>query len=374
MPEADDGFLPIGDRVRIGVAGCGLIAQLVHLPLLDAMEERFELVGLADPSRAVRERLAARYRVPTAVADHRALLDSGLDALAVCAPNPAHARMVLDGIDAGAHVLVEKPLCLSLADAAEIARRAESAGVVVQVGYMKRYSTAFRALVRELRAAAPMLRLVSTVTVDPGLARDFLPVGFVAPLDVSAAARDGLAAEAAAQASAALGSDDPEHVAAFSDAFLGALVHDVNAVHGLIGPGVRVVDAFSAPGGALAGGSVELAHGGRWTMAWMLSEGAGAFREELRLIGDGGSWALSFPAPYLRQAPITASVERRTGSGAWTRRSDASYSDPYAQQLEHFHHCVVHRVPCETPPAQAAMDIELLTRLCCAAYGLGVPA
>jgi predicted dehydrogenase len=372
MPDADLAFAAVERRLRVGVAGCGLIAQLVHLPLLDGLDARFELAGLADPSRAVRERLAARHRVPVAVADHRALLESGLDALLVCAPNAAHARMVLDALDAGVHVLVEKPLCLTLADAAEIVRRASAAGLVVQVGYMKRYATAYRALATQLKATAPELRLVSTVTVDPGLARDFTPPGYVAPRDVPAAVRDELAADTAAQAATALGSDAPEHVAAFSDAFLGALVHDVNAVHGLIAGAGRVIDAFSAPGAAAAGGTVELPEGGRWTMAWLHNAGAGAFSEELRLFGDRGTWSLSFPAPYLRQAPIACTVEHRSGVGGWTRRTVASYGDAYARELEHFHDCVVCGAACATPADQACADIDLLTRLCCAAYGLGV--
>jgi predicted dehydrogenase len=373
MPEADLAFPAAERRLRVGIAGCGLIAQLVHLPLLDGLDARFELAGLADPSRTVRERLAARHQVPAAFADHRALLESGLDALLVCAPSAAHARMVLDALDAGVHVLVEKPLCLALVDATEIARRASAAGLVVQVGYMKRYATAYRALATELRATTPDLRLVTTVTVDPGLARDFTPPGFVPARDVPDAARDGLAAEAAAQAAAALGSDAPEHVAALSDAFLGALVHDVNAVHGLTGGAGRVIDAFSAPGAAAAGGTVALPAGGRWTMAWMRNDGAGAFEEELRLFGDSGTWTLSFPAPYLRQAPVACSIERRSGADGWTRRTVASYGDAYARELEHFHDCVVRGAACTTPPEQACADIDLLTRLCCAAYGLGVP-
>ncbi len=130
----------------------------------------------------------------------------------------------------------------------------------------------------------------------------------------------------------------------------------------------------SAPGAALAGGAVELAGGGRWTMAWMRNERAGRFSEELRFFADAGSWELSFPAPYLRQAPIACSVERRDGTDGWSRRTEASYGDAYARALDHFFDCVVHGVACATPAEQAAGDIELLTRLCCAAYGLGVPA
>ena len=115
------------------------------------------------------------------------------------------------------------------------------------------------------------------------------------------ATRDALARATGEQVAAAVGSDDPRHVRPFSDAFLGALVHDVNLVLGLLGdldlePG-RVLDAASADDGSLAYGACAVGEG-RWTAAWMLLPGAASFREELRLFASDGVRALTFAAPY----------------------------------------------------------------------------
>src|SRR5919206_2746880 len=102
-----------GDRVRIGVVGCGMVAQAEHLPNLLQLDTRFEIAALADPSRSVREAMAARYGVRNVHADHRSMLDAGaLDAVLVSAPAATHAAVAIDALDAGLHAFVEKPLCI----------------------------------------------------------------------------------------------------------------------------------------------------------------------------------------------------------------------------------------------------------------------
>ncbi|MGI8778815.1 MAG: Gfo/Idh/MocA family protein [Solirubrobacteraceae bacterium] len=344
--------------------GGGLIAQLVHLPLLRADGGRFAVAALADPSERVRRALADRHGIAATYGDYRALLEQPLDAVVVCAPNGLHAEIVLAALDAGTNVLVEKPLCLTEADAERIVERQRDTGLVVQVGYMKRFSPAYEAMAVDVALADPGVRLVSSVTVDPVLARHFTPRDFVAADDIPASARTAAAIATAAQVAEATRSDDPSHVEPYSAAFLGALIHDVNAVHGVLGAGAfGVLDAFLDPAGRTAGGTVALPGGGRWSMAWLLLAGAGPFSEEIRVLADEGEWRLRLPAPYLRQAPATYRCERRSERGGWHSRSEASYADPYARQLEHFHACVTAAEPCRTPASQAREDVALLARL-----------
>lgn len=361
--------------LRVGVVGGGLIAQLVHLPLLHADPARFELSALADPSAAVRTALSARYGIRATHRDHRALLEQPLDAVVVCTPNALHASIVLDALDAGLHVLVEKPMCLTASDADRIVERQRATGRVVQVGYMKRFSPAYEALAADLAIAAPDVRFVTSLTVDPVLARHFTPPGFVPAGDVPSAAAGALRSATAAQVAEAVGSDDPAHVAAFSDAYLGALIHDVNAVHGALGPQAgAVLDAFHAPAGRAAGGTVELPGGARWSMTWLLLEGAGAFSEEIRFLACAGEWRLRLPAPYSRHAPALYSCERGGGASGWHTQSEASYADPYARQLDHFLACIRGDERCRTPATQGRDDIALLTRLFKAGVEAAVPA
>jgi predicted dehydrogenase len=309
------------------VVGAGLVAQVVHLPRLGELDERFEVVALAEPDDAVRRRVADRYGIRLAFGDHRELIERGaVEALLVCSPDPTHAPIVLDALAAGLHVLVEKPLCLTVAEADRIVEARDRAQRVVQVGYMKRFDPAYEALQADLRDDAPELLHVATATYDPGLAAEFGPSG---------------------------AGDRP------ADPFLGALVHDVNAVHGLIGSSGRPVDGFARSDGGAAGGTVILPGGVRWTLAWLRVADLGDFRQRIVLYTREDVRELEFPAPYLHRAPTV--LRRRSAGGVVAERR--SWREAYVRQLDAFHECIVRGAPCRTPPAQARADIELLAAL-----------
>jgi len=151
-------------RLRIGVVGGGLVAQAEHLPYLSQFRDRFELLALVEPSETVREALAARYGIAATYADYRALLDTGaIDAVVICSPAGTHAEVALAALEAGLHVFVEKPMCITLADADAIVAARDRSGKVVQVGYMKRFDPAYVRLLDDLPSSAAGLRYVSVV-------------------------------------------------------------------------------------------------------------------------------------------------------------------------------------------------------------------
>jgi predicted dehydrogenase len=314
--------------VRLGVVGAGLVAQAVHLPLLRRLSARFDVVALAEPNARVRDTVAARFGIGTAQADHRALLDA-VDAVLVCSPDATHADVVVDALDAGLHVLVEKPLCLTPDEADRIlAARADR---VVQVGYMKRFDPAVEALLAELPSRWEPAH-IATATFDSGMREAFgLPPGPAA-----------------------------------GDPFLGALIHDVNLVRAVLARCgaviVRVVDAFGDA--ARAGATFELANGARWTAVWLGLPAAGTFREHVALYGVDGVRELEFPAPYALHSPTIYRRVRAGGEGAVTT-TRTSWHEAYERQLLHFHACVTAGEPCRTPAEDGAEDVRLLS---------GVPA
>ena len=93
----------MSDGVRIGVVGAGMISQVEHLPNLVSLGDRFQLVGVADPSAHVRLAVAERHGI-IAVETLPDLLELGLDALLVATPDPLHAGTVVAGLDAGLHL------------------------------------------------------------------------------------------------------------------------------------------------------------------------------------------------------------------------------------------------------------------------------
>jgi predicted dehydrogenase len=362
----------MSERVRIGVVGCGMVAQAMHLPYLSELQDRFELAAVADPSRVVREAVAARYGVPAGHEDYRGLLAAGgLDALLIAAPAATHAEIVLDALDAGLHVFVEKPLCIALADADRIIAARDRTGRVVQVGFMKRHDPAWERMLAELPDSAETLRYVRVMCHDPEWVPFFAPGDIVKGPDVPAAVIEATRRSESEQVAAAVGDGSPEAVFAFSDAYLGSMGHDVNAVHGLLErlgeplPG-RVADAAWWAGGRAITGSVVLASGARWDSAWIQLLDIREYRETISLYFEDSLRQLVFPSPWLRQSPT---VYERSEADELDRvvRAVESHREAFGRELVHFHACVTRGIPCKTPPEQARVDMELLTAMFTAA-------
>ena len=124
-------------RVKIGVVGCGAIAQVHHTPNLNALPDQFKLAVVRDVSPSAAADAARRFHVPRHVTDYRELLAADEDAVLLCHTDPK-TEAAIAVLEAGKHLFIEKPLCFSLPDIdAMIA--AQGAGTVAQAGYMKVY-------------------------------------------------------------------------------------------------------------------------------------------------------------------------------------------------------------------------------------------
>lgn len=138
---------------RIGVAGGGTFGEL-HLQTFSQLERegRCVLGGLADPSEQTRTRRAGQYGVRT-YADVREMIDrEKLDAVSVATPDPAHLPVVLAALEAGCHVLVEKPMDTTVEGCTRMVEAARAGGLLLQVDFHKRFDP-YHASVREAVAA-----------------------------------------------------------------------------------------------------------------------------------------------------------------------------------------------------------------------------
>jgi predicted dehydrogenase len=133
--------------IRAGVVGLGYFGTF-HARHY-AKNPKARLVAVADADRGVAEMRAAELGVE-AFADHRALIGR-VDAVSIAAPTSLHHDIALDFIEAGVHVLVEKPITDTSRTAEDLVRRAKASGVVCQVGHIERFSPTFRALQDRVR-------------------------------------------------------------------------------------------------------------------------------------------------------------------------------------------------------------------------------
>lgn len=156
--------------LRLGIVGCGQAAR-IHLGRLRALPA-VQLVGVADPSpEAVAALLGADAGAIPTFADHRELLrGTNPDAVAIFTPHRAHYRPVMDALQAGCHVFVEKPLSTNPQEAVDIVGVARGRGRKVGVGHQYRLSPSFIEARRRLAAGAiGPLRLVTATLTRPWL-------------------------------------------------------------------------------------------------------------------------------------------------------------------------------------------------------------
>jgi predicted dehydrogenase len=367
----------MSERIRIAVAGGGLIAQVEHLPNLLALRRRFELVAVSDPSATVRAAIAERFGVPV-VANAEMLLDRPLDALLIAAPDPWHGALVARAIEAGLHVFCEKPLCYGPAEIdALIAARDAADKSVVQVGYMKRFDPAYEAalaLVAERRGA---LRSVAVEVNDPDAWPFVAHQPPVVGQDVPVTLREATAARRREQAALALGFDpDPETLAGFCGPLSSALVHDVNAVHGLLdAAGVAtgaVKGAAIFAGGSSAQAAVALDDGrALWSLIYTDMPGIAEYSERITLAFEDGAISLAFSSPYLNHHPT-----RLVTVGSRSHRREAvdirpGYGEAFVAELEGFADAIEGKAPVRNPMEQARRDQALLVEMAIKAAGRG---
>jgi predicted dehydrogenase len=145
--------------LRVGVVGAGLIAGC-HVRAYQATAG-VEVVAVADPRRPKAEELAATVGA-AACDDLDQVLALEPDVISVCTPPASHADLTVRALDAGRHVLCEKPVALTMADARRIQQAAEAGDRVVMIGHVSRFEPDHRAA-KDLVEAGQIGKVVMAV-------------------------------------------------------------------------------------------------------------------------------------------------------------------------------------------------------------------
>jgi UDP-N-acetylglucosamine 3-dehydrogenase len=129
----------VGKTLKVGVIGCGAIAEHLHVPDYHYSPDA-EIVALCDGNVAQAKKLAEKYAPSAAVYKGYAelLKDPKVEAVSVCLPNVLHGPVTIAALQAGKHVLVEKPMATSSAEAQKMIDAAKKAGVLLAVNQCQR--------------------------------------------------------------------------------------------------------------------------------------------------------------------------------------------------------------------------------------------
>jgi predicted dehydrogenase len=127
--------------LKIGIIGCGGIANGKHMPGL-AKLSCVKMIAFCDIVKERAEKAAVKYGTKDAkvYTDYRELLDDkSIDVVHVCTPNRSHGFITVDALEAGKHVMCEKPMAKNSADARKMVEAAKRTGKKLSIGYQGRY-------------------------------------------------------------------------------------------------------------------------------------------------------------------------------------------------------------------------------------------
>ncbi len=126
---------------RVGIVGCGGIANGKHLPSLNAIKN-VEIVYFCDIVRERAEKACAKYGAEGAkvTENYMDVVNSDVDAIHVCTPNRSHCEISCAAMEAGKHVLCEKPMAINAAEARKMYETSKKTGVTLSIGYQNRFT------------------------------------------------------------------------------------------------------------------------------------------------------------------------------------------------------------------------------------------
>jgi predicted dehydrogenase len=344
-------------KIKVGVVGLGEVAQVIHLPILQAHSDQFEIAAICDISRELLSALGERYNVP---AEHRytdyddLAEQRDLDAVFVLNSDEYHADSALAAIQYGKHVLIEKPMCLTRREAESIIKARNEAGVQVMVGYMRRYAPAFVEAAEHIRA----LEKINYARVRDIIGQNGLFVAqssvVLRPRDIPPEAMQDRTARASRLVKEAIGDVPPQLMGTYR-LLCGLSSHDLSAMRELLGMPMRVIAARQWGTFLTALFAYE-----SFTVTFETGiDHNRRFDAHIQVYGETKEIRVQYDTPYIRQLPTQLFLTETQGESFEERVIRPTFTDAYTVELLHFHEVVTHNVQPKTTAEDFLHDLDL---------------
>ena len=344
-------------KMKVGLVGLGEIAQIIHLPILQAHSEQFEIAAICDISQELLSALGERYRVPAErryFDSHDLAKQEDLDAILVLNSDEYHTDSALAAIRHGKHVLIEKPMCLTRQEAEAIIKARDEAGVQVMVGYMRRYAPAFVQAAQHVRA----LEKINYARVRDiiGQNTQFVEQSSVVlrPKDIPQEAIRDRAERASRLVKAAIG-DAPPQLMRMYRLLCGLSSHDLSAMRELLGMPKSVIAARQRDNFLTALFEYE-----SFTVTFETGiDHNRRFDAHIQVYGETKEIRVQYNTPYIRHLPTQLFISETEGQAFEERVIRPTFTDPYTVELLHFYEVVTHNTPPKTTAEDFLHDLDL---------------
>ncbi|CAI6087009.1 Gfo/Idh/MocA family oxidoreductase [Cohnella sp. JJ-181] len=345
-------------KLKVGIIGLGEIAQIIHLPILESLPERYEIVAFCDISPRLLALMGEKHRVKNLYAHASDMLDgTEMDAVFVLNNMEYHTECTVAALRRNIHVFVEKPMCVTEAEAHDIIRERNASKAQVMVGYMRRFAPAYLRALEEVRALGP---------INYARVRDMIgPNAYFTRQSGTHTYRFGdIPAEAvqdrkernARLMQEAVGEASDGDYAAYG-LLLGLNSHDISAMREMLGMPLRVKSATSRQGGRFKNAILE--YDGYDVMFETGVDQQGRFDAHIEVYGERKSVLVQFDTPYLRQLPTTLRIRDTIGDALEETVVRPTYKDAYTCELEYFYEVAANGLSPKTSPEDYLQDLKV---------------
>lgn len=349
--------------LKLGIIGCGEVAQIIHLPALRELPDLFQVTALCDVSPAVLAAVGADQPQAARFTEPRDLIENGgVDAVLVSNPHVYHAEVALMAIRAGRHVLIEKPMCITLAEADALQEAEARSAVTVQVGYMRRYAPAFLQAVERvaaIRAEILFARVHDVIGMNALIIESTSKVHRAT--DIGADVIDRGNKLLAAKTLEAIGEGTTPRATAYA-LLLGLGSHDVSAMRELIGLPQGVLYAAQRAGGRMITAAFDYG-----TFVCQFETGVNRiphFDAFLEVAAPTEIIRVEYDTPYVRHLPARLrTISAADPAGFSETTSFPTRNDSFVAEWRAFHDNVTRGKRPKTSVEDSREDIALFTRM-----------
>lgn len=345
--------------LNVGIIGLGEVAQVIHLPVLESMPGKFRIAALCDVSPKLLAYMGEKYRVDKLYAEASELVkQADLDVVFVLNSDEYHAECAIAAADHKKHVLIEKPMCLTEAEADAIIEAQRRNNVKIMVGYMRRYASSFALAVKEIGGLDNILfaRVRDIIGPNPFFIK---PTSHVVSFDDIP---EPLKAERTKRAmkliAEATGLDAGSPLFFFYRLLTGLSSHDLSAMREAIGMPKGVVGAkMNDDGYPFLSAIFDYE---RFSVVFETGvDGQGRFDAHIEVYASHKSVKVQYDTPYIRHLPSKMQINETVGETYTESVIRPTYTDPYTLELSYLYDAITQDFMPKTTPEDFKQDLAL---------------
>lgn len=363
--------------LRVGLIGCGEVAQVIHIPTLMNLSSIYTITYLYDVSRAAMEHCQNKiitFGGPPKLAGgvDELIASPEVDLIFVLTADEYHADYTIRALNNDKHVFVEKPMAMTNRDADLIIQAEKKSQGRVCVGYMRRHAAAFIDALKEVGGLSEILYARVRDIIGPNSTfisqSGTFPIKFLE--DISEDDKNDLAKRSKELFSQALENEvqvpeTKENASMWR--ILGNLgSHDLSAMREILGMPRDVLGAkIGTPFWSV------LFDYGKFSVTYESGiDQIARFDAHIEVFSNTKSVRVIYDTPYVKGLPVTMVIRENLegDNGAYQERTiRRTYEDPYTLQAKTLHENIINELPHKTSAADARLDLEIYRQIMAAA-------